>query len=77
MLLMEEGHHFGSHGNHKVVKGIQMTLEQCGNSCSELQAVKNKKIVTAGPSYMQFYKYRLCSTAIHIYLLKKEKHMYK
>lgn len=74
---MEEGHHFGSHGNHKVVKGIQMSLEQCGNSCSELQAVKNKKIVTAGPSYMQFYKYRLCSTAIHIYLLKKEKHMYK
>ena len=77
MLLMEEGHHFGSHGNHKVVKGIQMSLEQFGNSCSELQAVKNKKIVTAGPSYMQFYKYRLCSTAIHIYLLKKEKHMYK
>ena len=72
---MEDGHNFGSHGNHKVVKELQITLEQRGKCSSELQAIKNQKIVTAGLSYMQFYKYRLCSTAIHIYLLKKEKHM--
>ena len=58
---MEDGHNFGSHGNHKVVKELQMTLEQCGKCSSELQAIKNQKIVTAGLSYMQFYKYRLCS----------------
>ena len=58
---MEDGHNFGSHGNHKVVKELQMTLEQCGKCSSELQAIKNQKIVTAGLSYMPFYKYRLCS----------------
>ena len=42
---MEDGHHFGSHGNHKVAKGIQMILEQCRNCGFELQVSKTRKLL--------------------------------